>query len=80
MKATGIIRKLDPLGRVVIPIEIRKTLEIDHEALEIFVDDDAIVMKKYKPSCVFCDNTDGIVKYKGKSVCSSCLNELASKK
>lgn len=51
MKSTGIVRKVDELGRVVIPIELRRTLGINEkDSLEIYVDDDKIVLKKYKPN------------------------------
>lgn len=58
MKSTGIVRKIDELGRIVLPIEIRNTLDIKpKDSIEIFVDDDKIVLKKYQPSCIFCGNS-----------------------
>ncbi len=80
MKSTGIVRKVDELGRVVIPIELRRTLSIEEkDALEIYVDDDRIVLRKYEPSCacVFCGNADGVTRYKGKNVCQECAAALA---
>ena len=57
MKSTGIVRKVDELGRIVIPIELRRTLDIDiKDALEIYVDGDQIILKKYEPACIFCQN------------------------
>ena len=57
MKSTGIVRKVDELGRIVLPIELRRTMGIEvKDALEIYVDGDHIVLKKYEPSCVFCGN------------------------
>lgn len=77
MKSTGIVRKVDELGRVVIPIELRRTLGIDKkDALEIYVDDEHIILKKYEPACIFCDNAKDVQVYKGKNICKECLDEL----
>lgn len=77
VKSTGIVRKVDELGRVVIPIELRRTLGIDKkDALEIYVDDEHIILKKYEPACIFCDNAKDIQTYKGKNICKECLAEL----
>mgnify|MGYP000138762013 FL=1 len=77
MKATGIVRPIDKLGRIVIPKELRRIygLTVD-DSVEIFVNDDQIVIKKYEPACIFCNNTDGIVLYEGKSICKSCLEKI----
>jgi transcriptional pleiotropic regulator of transition state genes len=83
MKSTGIVRKLDNLGRVVIPIEVRRTLEIEErDGLEIFVDKDRIILMKYKPSyeCVFCGSPDDVSEFKGKTICSKCLDSITQKK
>jgi len=77
VKSTGIVRKIDELGRVVIPIELRRTLGIgEKDALEIYVDGDRIVFKKYEPACTFCDNAGDVVHFKGKNVCQSCIDEI----
>ncbi len=77
MKSTGIVRKVDELGRIVLPIELRRTLDIaEKDSLEIYVDGTTIVLKKYQPACVFCDEADSIVTYKGKNVCSACIKTL----
>ncbi|PAB58086.1 AbrB/MazE/SpoVT family DNA-binding domain-containing protein [Anaeromicrobium sediminis] len=77
MKSTGIVRKVDELGRVVIPIELRRTLGIkEKDTLEIYVDRDNIILKKYEPTCVFCGESEGIKKFKGKNICSTCVGEL----
>ncbi len=77
MKSTGIVRKVDELGRVVIPIELRRTLGIhEKDALEIFVDSEKIVFKKYEPACIFCGSADEIIDYKNKRICKQCLEEL----
>ena len=79
MKATGIVRKMDELGRVVIPIELRRTLDIaERSALEIFTDDDRIILHKYEPSnsCVFCGSTGDVASFKGKNICKKCLKDM----
>ena len=80
MKSTGIVRKVDELGRVVLPIELRRTLDIaEKDALEIFVEGDSVILRKYSPACVFCGGSNGIINYKGKNVCSDCVKKLADK-
>lgn len=80
MKSTGVVRKLDDLGRIVIPIELRRTMDIDlRDTLEIFVEDDKIILKKYHPACIFCNDARDVVVCKGKMVCKRCLEELKSK-
>ena len=77
MKSTGIVRKIDSLGRFVIPIELRNVMGLsNNDSIEIFTDDDRIILKKYQPSCLFCGNADNITYFKGKLVCQDCLNEL----
>ena len=77
MKSTGIVRKVDELGRIVIPIELRRTLDIGiKDSLEIYVEDDQIILKKYVPACSFCNNASDIQQFKGKNICSECLAEL----
>ena len=79
MKSTGIVRKVDELGRIVLPIEMRRTLDIaERDALEIYVEGSSVILKKYKPSCIFCDATREITEFKGKNVCPKCLQELQS--
>ena len=77
MKSTGIVRRVDELGRIVLPIELRRILDIgEKDALEIFVEGSTIVLKKYRPTCVFCDTTPHICIFRGKNVCPKCLREL----
>lgn len=79
MKSTGIVRKVDELGRVVIPIELRRTLDIaEKDALEIYVDGEQIILKKYAPACIFCAEASNVTSYKGKNICSGCLKDMAS--
>ncbi len=77
MKATGVIRKIDGLGRIVIPMEIRNKLNVSqNDPLEIHVEGNSILVKKYEPDCTFCGNSKNTVDYKGKIVCEKCLEEL----
>lgn len=77
MKSTGIVRKVDELGRIVLPMEIRNTLNINQkDPLEIFVEEDRIVLKKYEPSCIFCGSADENVTLNGKRVCKACIAKL----
>lgn len=77
MKSTGIVRKIDELGRIVLPIEIRKVLEIkEKDSVEIFTDGDRIVLSKYQPSCNFCGNVSDIVYFEGKRICKDCIEKL----
>jgi transcriptional pleiotropic regulator of transition state genes len=79
MKSTGIVRKVDELGRIVLPIELRRTLDIsEKDCLEIYMDGPSIVLKKYQPTCVFCDEARDIVVFRGKNVCSKCIQALQS--
>ena len=76
-KSTGIVRKVDELGRIVLPVELRRTLEINEkDDVEIYVDGASIILKKYRPTCVFCNGVKNIVKFKGKNICSECLADL----
>ena len=77
MKATGIVRRVDELGRIVLPIELRRTLDIaEKDTLEIYVEGSAIVLRKYRPSCIFCDSTRDVFQFNGKNICAKCLREL----
>ena len=77
--STGIVRKLDELGRIVLPIEMRRTLDIaEKDSLEIYVEGSSVILKKYEPSCIFCNVAKDITNFKGKNVCPKCLKELKS--
>ena len=77
MKSTGIVRKVDDLGRIVLPIELRRTLDIaEKDELEIYLDDDKVVLKKYEPSCIFCAGVRRLVSYQGRNVCMDCIHNL----
>ena len=80
MKSTGIVRKMDDLGRIVLPIELRRTLEIsERDSLEIFIEDNMIVLKKYQPACIFCGNAKDVSTFRGRNICPSCMQEIASR-
>ena len=81
MKSTGIVRKVDELGRIVLPIEMRRTLDIaEKDSLEIYVEGESIILRKYQAACVFCDSTKNIVSFKGRNVCTDCIAKLNEKK
>ena len=80
MKSTGIVRKVDELGRIVLPIELRITLGIEEkDRIEIFVDGESIILRKYQPACIFCDNAKDIINYKGKNICPDCIRAMNEK-
>ena len=80
MKSTGIVRKVDELGRIVLPIELRRTLGIEEkDRIEIFVDGESIILRKYQPACIFCDNAKDIINYKGKNICPDCSRAMNEK-
>ncbi|MBQ7348048.1 MAG: AbrB/MazE/SpoVT family DNA-binding domain-containing protein [Clostridia bacterium] len=77
MKSTGMVRKVDELGRIVLPAEIRQSMDIKvKDSIEIFTDNERIVLQKYSPSCIFCNNVDNIVLFREKRVCAECLEKL----
>ena len=77
MKSTGIVRRVDELGRIVLPIELRRTLNIaEKDSLEIYVDGASIILKKYEPTCIFCGDSKNVTNYKGKNICAGCVKEL----
>ncbi|MEM5769773.1 MAG: AbrB/MazE/SpoVT family DNA-binding domain-containing protein [Bacillota bacterium] len=81
MKSTGIVRKVDELGRVVLPIELRRTLDIaEKDSLEIYVDSDRIVLRKYEPACIFCGSMEDTSLFKNKMVCRACREVMATPK
>lgn len=78
MKSTGIVRKVDELGRIVLPSELRKSLGIDvKDSLEIYTSGDSVILKKYLPSCVFCGEANNITVFKNKNICKNCLKQIA---
>lgn len=81
MKSTGIVRRVDALGRIVLPMELRNHLDISaRDSLEIFIDGSNIILKKYQPECTFCNSADDVLDFKGKKVCKKCIEELTKDK
>ena len=78
MKSTGILRNIDNMGRLVLPIELRKLLKLEiRDPVEIFTEGNQIILRKYAPSCTFCQNTEDLVSFKGQNICAKCLQKLA---
>ncbi|WP_068786641.1 AbrB/MazE/SpoVT family DNA-binding domain-containing protein [Paenibacillus phocaensis] len=78
MKSTGIVRRIDDLGRVVIPMELRRTLGISEgDPLEIFVDGDKIILRKYQPGCCICGSIEELKSFHGKAICAECIAKAA---
>ena len=80
MKATGIVRRIDELGRIVLPVELRRSMGLEvRDSIEIYVEGDSIILKKYSQSCVFCGGSKNITVFRDKTVCGKCLSELCAK-
>ena len=80
MKSTGIVRRIDELGRIVIPKEIRDVLDIDiKDSMEIFVDNELIIFRKYVPACIFCGEAENVVDFNGKRICQNCIEAIQKK-
>jgi len=80
IKATGVVRKIDLLGRVVIPKELRITMGMnDNDPVEFFVADNQVILKKYEPGCIFCGSVDRVNRHKGHNVCGRCMSEMSRK-
>ncbi|HBG43043.1 MAG TPA: AbrB family transcriptional regulator, partial [Firmicutes bacterium] len=76
LKSTGIVRKIDELGRFVLPMEMRKMMGIEiKDPMEVYFDSEtqSIILKQYKPGCVFCGSVDGTKLFKGHYVCKECV-------
>ena len=80
MKSTGIIRKVDDLGRIVLPIELRRMLDIEErDELEIYMENERIILQKYEPSCIFCGSSRDLVSYRGRNVCQDWIRQMTAK-
>ncbi|MBE6827395.1 MAG: AbrB/MazE/SpoVT family DNA-binding domain-containing protein [Ruminococcaceae bacterium] len=81
MKSTGIVRRIDKMGRIVLPMETRTLLNLNEEgaAVEIYTENDMMILKKYVPSCLFCSNTENLIEYHGVKICENCINTLSEK-
>ena len=81
MKATGIIRRVDELGRIVLPMELRNKFGIlEKDPMEIYVDGNCIILKKHEPNCIFCGNSKKLIEYEGKLICEKCISNLQKNK
>jgi AbrB family transcriptional regulator, transcriptional pleiotropic regulator of transition state genes len=79
LRRTGVARKVDQLGRVVLPAEIRRHFDISPgDLIEIAVESDAILLTKVENRCVFCGETASLSEFSGKLFCRECLNRLAA--
>ncbi len=78
MKSTGMVRAVDKMGRVVIPKEIRRQLKVENDvdSFEIYMDNDRVILKKYQPTCIFCDSLADSVQFGGYNVCKDCIDKL----
>lgn len=77
MLNTGINRKLDALGRIVIPKEIREVMGVNlGDGFQVFVDEDRVILRPYVPGCTFCDEIDDLISFRGRNVCSKCHEQL----
>ena len=77
MKSTGVVRSLDGLGRIVLPIELRRVLDLkETDPIEIYTEGECVILKKYCPACIFCSEAKDVINYKGKNICNGCLKEL----
>ena len=81
MRATGIVRQIDELGRVVLPIELRRSFDLkEHDRVEISVEEDRIVLRKFEPSCVLCGGTKELTEFRGKLLCGKCVRDISGLK
>ena len=73
----GVVKRMDRLGRILLPSDLRTAMNIKtDDPFEIFVDSDCIILKKYAPSCMFCNSCESVASFKGKNICATCLKEL----
>ena len=79
LKSTGIVRKVDELGRIVLPIELRRTLDIaEKDSMEIYIEGDSIILKKFQPACIFCGEAKGVVAFEGRNICPACRKKIGN--
>jgi len=77
MKSTGTVRRIDKFGRLVLPIELRRIMDVeDGDALEIFTEGNSVILKKYEPYCIFCGSMDDLRRFKDRNVCAVCAKKL----
>ena len=77
MRPTSIVRKVDELGRIVLPIELRRVLDIaERDEMEMYLEDDKVILRKFEPTCVFCSEARGLITYRGKTICKDCIRSM----
>ncbi len=78
MRAIGCVRQIDKLGRLVLPSDIRKALDLKNgvDSVEFFMDNDSVIIKKYRLTCIFCQSDENLISYKNQAVCRNCMEEL----
>lgn len=77
MKPAGVVRKVDQLGRIVLPKSLRKRyLMNEGDPVEILVQGDHIILERYRPKCVFCGNMVEVSEFKERHICGVCLAEM----
>lgn len=80
MKSTGIVRSIDELGRIVLPMELRKTMDINsRDKLEIYVEGANVILTKHQESCIFCGSSDDVIEYKNHNICKKCIEDLGNR-
>ena len=80
MKPYGIVRKIDELGRIVIPKELREKMDMhEQSSVEIFVKEDNICLRRYYEGCHFCGSAENLTEFKDKLICKACIDSLVSK-
>ena len=81
MKKTGITRAIDEVGRIVLPKELRATMDLNtKDELDISVEGDKIILKKIQPSCIFCGNSENLVIFEENKICQNCVEKIAKLK
>ena len=80
MKSTGIIRRIDALGRIVLPMELRRSLGWrEQDRVEIFTEGEQVILRRFEPNCCFCGRGEELTEYRGKLVCAKCIRALHTK-
>jgi len=78
LKPAGVVRKVDQLGRIVLPKSLRKRYQMNEgDPVEILVQGDHIILERYHPRCVFCGSIDDVREFKERYLCSACITEMS---
>ena len=80
MNYTGCVRQIDPVGRIVLPMDMRVKLDLQNNSqVEILMDGDSMILRKYQQACIFCDSSDGLLQHNNKSICADCIKAMHEK-